>query len=123
MISIDMTSKEPIYEQLKNKITRLAISNVFEAHYKLPSVRSLAGDLMVNPNTVQKAYSDLERDGIIYSVRGKGSFISEGISGNIFIRDSMLLDFKNTVNKCKLYKIDKASVIKIVDEVYEEGAM
>lgn len=120
MITIDMTSKQPIYEQLKNKITRLAVSNVFEADYKLPSVRSLAKELMVNPNTVQKAYADLEREGIIYSVRGKGSFISKGVEQNIFVREEALTELKQSVNKCKVYKIDKASVLKVINQIYEQ---
>jgi len=71
-----MQSRVPIYEQLKNKIYELAVLGQLRANDQLPSVRNLARDLGVNPNTVQKAYQELERENIIYSVTGKGSFLS-----------------------------------------------
>lgn len=120
MITLDLTSRVPIYEQLKDKITRLAISKAFEPHYKLPSVRSLARDLMVNPNTVQKAYQDLEREGIIYSVRGKGSFIAENIEKNLFVRNETLSALNESVKKCHQYGIDKVSVINVVEKIYDK---
>lgn len=76
MIKLDMQSRKPIYEQLKEQILRLTMLGILSADEKLPSVRSLARDVGINPNTVQKAYQELERDGIIYTVGGKGSFVS-----------------------------------------------
>ena len=76
MIKLDMQNRKPIYEQLKEQILRLTMLGVLSADEKLPSVRSLARDVGINPNTVQKAYQELERDGIIYTVGGKGSFIA-----------------------------------------------
>lgn len=76
MFSLNYQSGQPVYEQLYQKIIRMAAIGVFTAGEKLPSVRQLAQDLGVNPNTVQKAYRMLEHDGIICSLPGKGSFIS-----------------------------------------------
>lgn len=76
MFKLDTQSRTPIYEQLKAQITELVVIGALEPGSQLPSVRSLARDLGVNPNTVQKAYQDLERDQVIYSVSGKGSFIA-----------------------------------------------
>lgn len=75
MFALDFRSRAPIYEQLVEKIKELIINNVLKPDEKLPTVRDLAGQLTVNPNTVQKAYRDLEYRGYIYSVPGKGNFV------------------------------------------------
>ena len=77
LFSLDYRNRQPIYEQLYQNITRMAALGALTCNDQLPSVRALAQELGVNPNTVQKAYQLLERDGIIYSVPGKGSFIAE----------------------------------------------
>ncbi|SOC44526.1 GntR family transcriptional regulator [Salinicoccus kekensis] len=77
MFNIDLKSRMPIYEQLVNHIRMLIIQNVLETDEKLPSVRSLAQELTINPNTIQKAYRELENEGYIYSVPGKGNFVSD----------------------------------------------
>jgi len=79
-ISIDYRSRKPIYEQLVCKIKEMAVSGALEPGYKLPAVRQLASELAINPNTIQKAYAELERQNIIYSFAGKGNFISEQLS-------------------------------------------
>lgn len=76
MIKIDLHSRQPIYEQLKEQVIKLSMLGLMEKNEKLPSVRSLAREIGINPNTVQKAYQELEREGLIYTVSGKGSFIS-----------------------------------------------
>ncbi len=76
MIILDNQSRLPIYEQLKNRIAELVLTGVYPPDMQLPSVRSLARELGVNPNTVQKAYQELEREQVIYTVGGKGCFIS-----------------------------------------------
>ncbi len=76
MFTLDYKSRLPIYEQLYKSITRMAALGAIDHGETLPSVRALAQELGVNPNTVQKAYHMLEHDGIICTVPGKGSFIS-----------------------------------------------
>lgn len=76
MILLDYRDKRPIYEQVVDKLERLIIGGGLEANYKMPSVRSLALELSVNPNTVQRAYAQLEQDGYIYTVSGRGSFVA-----------------------------------------------
>ena len=80
MFTLDYQSRLPIYEQLYKSIIKMASLGVMEPNEKLPSVRVLGQQLGVNPNTVQKAYQMLERDQIIYSIPGKGSFISPDLS-------------------------------------------
>ena len=77
LFSLDYRSRLPIYEQLYQSIAKLTALGALASNEQLPSVRALALELGVNPNTVQKAYQLLERDGMIYSVPGKGSFIAE----------------------------------------------
>ena len=76
MISLNYRDSGPIYEQIKNKMKKLIVTGVLKENEKLPSVRSLATELAINPNTIQKAYGELESEGYIYSVPGKGSFAS-----------------------------------------------
>ncbi len=77
MFQIDINSRIPVYEQLQERIIELYLLGLLKPNDALPSVRSLAKDVGINPNTVQKAYQDLERQNITYSLPGKGSFISE----------------------------------------------
>ncbi|QGH34319.1 GntR family transcriptional regulator [Gracilibacillus salitolerans] len=76
MFELDLRSRKPIYEQLVDRLKQLIINNVLEKDEKLPSVRVLAQQLSINPNTIQKAYRELEAQGYIYSVKGKGSFVN-----------------------------------------------
>ena len=79
MIKLDLQSRVPLYEQLQEQIIRLSLLGVLEENEQLPSVRSLAREVGVNPNTVAKAYQELERQGIIYTVSGRGSFVSPNV--------------------------------------------
>lgn len=76
MFDLDLKSRVPIYEQLMGKFKELIISNVLIKDEQLTSVRILATQLTINPNTIQKAYRELERQGFIYSIPGKGSFVA-----------------------------------------------
>ncbi len=79
-LTIDLKDRRPIYEQLIDQIMDLVLHGVMQAGEQLPSVRSLAGELAINPNTIQKAYAELERRGITYSVPGRGSFVSPDLN-------------------------------------------
>lgn len=74
LIEIDYRDKRPLYEQISGKLEELIICGVISADESLPSVRSLAMDLSINPNTIQKAYDALEQRGMCYSVTGRGRF-------------------------------------------------
>ena len=76
MFNINMTGDKPIYEQIIDNIKELSLKKILKSDDKLPSVRQMATMLSVNPNTVSKAYQELERQKIIHTVRGRGSFIS-----------------------------------------------
>lgn len=81
MIQIDMKSHKSIYQQVIDNIKELIMCDILPPDSKLPSVRDLSRQLTINPNTVQKAFKELEREGYIYTVAGRGSFVSEKEQG------------------------------------------
>ena len=83
MISLNYRDSRPIYEQIRDGLRKLIVTGALSADEKLPSVRALAAQLAINPNTIQKAYNELENEGYIYSVPGKGSFAAPhtGVDG------------------------------------------
>ena len=100
MISINYRDSRPVYEQIVDGFKKLIMTGLIKKDEKMPSVRELASQYAINPNTIQRAYRDLENDGYIYSVPGKGSFVVDvnEISGKhiaeIYDRlDTVLKDF------------------------------
>lgn len=120
MIIIDYSDKRPIYEQVAEKIEALILNGILEPDSKLPSVRSLAMDLSINPNTIQRAYSELEREGFVYSVKGRGNFVK--MNENLIIKEQekLMIKFKEHVKELKARGVLKEQVISCVEEVYEE---
>ncbi len=76
MILLDYRDKRPIYEQVVDKLEHLIVGGALEPETKMPSVRSLAMELAVNPNTIQRAYAQLEQEGYLYTVTGRGNFVA-----------------------------------------------
>lgn len=76
MIVLDYRDKRPIYEQIVDKLEHLIVCGALESNTKMPSVRSLAMELSVNPNTIQRAYAQLEQDGYLYTVAGRGNYVT-----------------------------------------------
>ena len=76
MLGINYRDGRPIYEQVVDEIEHMVVHGVLEPDSQLPSVRQMAAELSINPNTIQRAYSELESRGVIYSVKGKGNFVS-----------------------------------------------
>lgn len=81
MLQIDFRDARPIYEQVADGVEQMAMRGALEADSQLPSVRQLAMELSINPNTIQRAYSELESRGVIYSVKGRGNFVSGDCAG------------------------------------------
>lgn len=96
MIHLDLHDPRPMYEQVVGQMEMLAVRGVLEADSKLPSVRQMAMELSLNPNTVQKAYSELLSRGVIYSVRGKGNFVSSDCSR---IRQEKLEEIRSAIGR------------------------
>lgn len=83
ILNLDPRSNTPIWEQVVHQIKELILKEILQPEDKLPSVRELSGTLLINPNTVSKAYQELERQGIIETLRGKGTFVSTSITPRV----------------------------------------
>lgn len=121
MLQLDLQSRQPIYEQLMLKMSELVILGALKPDEQLPSVRSLARELGVNPNTVQKAYQELERKGVIYSVAGKGSFISAGQQAGEMMRSRSTGALRSALEEGKRAGLSRGDVDVLADDVYKEG--
>ena len=109
MISLNYRDTSPIYEQIKSGFVTMILTGALTEDEKLPSVRELAMELAINPNTIQRAYRELERDGYIYSVAGKGSFVSGG------------MDARNKrINECKAVLTDTVRELRSLGVSVEE---
>lgn len=115
---LDFLSRTPIYEQIKEQISALVGSGALKAGDQLPSLRQMSSELSVNINTIKRAFSDLESQGIIYSVAGKGSFISNNTPKDV-IAESALEDARLAISKAKSMGAKKSDVLKIVNNIYE----
>ncbi len=119
MILLDYRDKRPIFEQVVDKLEQLIVSGALEANSKMPSVRSLGMDLSVNPNTIQRAYASLEQAGYLYTVSGRGSFVSPRDVWEDGKIDKTLEEFKKALNISKDAGVPKEQLHKLIDEAYE----
>ena len=101
MISLNYRDPKPIYEQVKDSLRHLIVSGAWGENYKLPSVRELASDLAINPNTIQRAYRELENEGYICSIPGKGSFICANDGADSARRQELLKEFDEVATELK----------------------
>ena len=93
MLNLDYRDARPIYEQVRDNLRRLMVSGAIQEGEKLPSVRTLASNLAINPNTIQRAYESLEAEGYVYSIPGKGSFAAPRTGVDEERRDRLLGQF------------------------------
>ena len=120
MILIDYNDKRPIYEQIAGRFQALIISGVMEADEKLPSVRTLAVELSINPNTIQRAYGELEKDGFIYTVKGKGNFVNRD-EGLIHRQKERLLgELYEQARICLMQGVNRQELLDCVEKAAGE---
>ena len=110
MFSINYRDPRPIYEQVKDSLRRAIITGVIKPDEKVPSVRDLAGQLAINPNTIQKAYRELETEGYIYSVPGKGSFVGECKDALLARKSELFGQLDATVTEIMHLGVTKADI-------------
>ncbi len=110
MILIDYKDRRPIYEQIVERLKELVLRGCLEPDSQLPSVRNLAIELSINPNTIQRAYSELERQGYIYSIKGKGNFIA--------INDRLVEQKQNEILEAVSRLVDAAKGIGITEDQF-----
>lgn len=117
MFELDLRSRAPIYEQLVEKIKELIVNNVLKADEQLPTVRVLASQLTVNPNTVQKAYRELEYRGYIYSLPGKGNFVRAAVPQQNTARLQVLEnDLQRTITEMLYLGMPAEEVRRVIEE-------
>jgi len=119
---VNPKSKQPIYEQLVEQLRRQLILGGIEAGAPLPSVRQLAMELGINPNTIQKAYRRMEAEGMILSVPGRGSFVSEDLAQMLSKeREEQLEKTRQMILLCREMGWPRQKVEELVQMTYEEG--
>ena len=121
MILLDYRDKRPIYEQIVDKLERLIVGGGLEANYKMPSVRSLAMELSVNPNTIQRAYADLEQNGYIYTVSGRGSFVAHECEWRSGKLAELTKNLEEVLLKAKEAGMTMEATIEVVKKTFKEA--
>ena len=121
MLTVNFSSRTPVYQQLYDDVIRLVSLGVLKSDTKLPPVRILATELGINPNTVQKAYKMLEKDGYIHSTVGRGSFVSNKLDQNQAEKIQAKNDLKESIDKAYKKGITKDEMIELVDEITSGG--
>ena len=122
MLRIDPRSSTPIYEQIELGVKELILKGALKCGEKLPSVREMASILTINPNTISKAYGELERDGIIETLRGKGTFITDNYKGKVdekkmeYISDEL----KKLILEANYSGINKEDFMKLALRIFSE---
>lgn len=121
MFQIDALSRQPVYEQLVEQIERFVLTGVLHAGDQLPSVRNLSIQLSINPNTIQKAYTELDTKGIIYSIPGIGCFIAENAKEVLSVLGRQkLTDLKALVKELALAGVSLEELKGAVTTAYYE---
>ena len=100
MIVIDYRDRRPLHQQVTEKLQALILSGALPPGSRLPSVREMAMTLAINPNTVQRAYQELERRGLIHPVKGRGAFVTEGTDIAMKKREEALANLRQALDAC-----------------------
>ncbi|QKS70708.1 GntR family transcriptional regulator [Paenalkalicoccus suaedae] len=119
---IDPRSNTPLYEQIIQQVKEMCMKGVLKPDEKLPSVRELSAQMVINPNTVSKAYQELERQGIIHTLRGRGTFISQDVPTYSDPRriQEMKQSLKQMIVDARYAGLSKQEILTWLEEFYEE---
>ena len=120
MISIDYQSKLPLYEQIAGRFRTLILQGVLPPDSQMPSVRSLAVELSINPNTIQKAFALLEQQGYIYPVRGRGNYVADTAQLAENKKCSLLEEIRRLLRQGKELGITRSEYIAVLNGLYQE---
>lgn len=121
MIFVDNKSRVPIYEQIKEQIVMLVNTGIYKPGDRLPSIRNLSNQLNINVNTIKHSYAQLETEGVINSVQGKGVFIAENPLENEQIVKGVLDDLDRMVCSAMARGVSKEQIKDLIDRIYETG--
>jgi len=121
VITINNRDPRPIYLQIKESLCRLILTGVLAEGERMPSVRELAGQLAINPNTIQRAYRELESEGFTYSITGKGSFVASLQEVDHSRRDAKLAEFRSAALELLQLGTTKAELMTLLETLEQEG--
>ncbi len=122
MFKLDYSDGKPIYEQIRDNLKLLIMDGVLKCDERIPSVRELAVIMAINPNTIQKAYKELETDGYVYSVRAKGYFVAPVENIPLSAKsDKVFKNLEEVVKEMYFLGVEKKKVLEIVAKIYERG--
>ena len=121
MISLNYRDSRPIYEQIKDGLRKLIVTGALRTGEKLPSVRALATQLSINPNTIQRAYNELEGEGYIYSVPGKGSFAAGNTGADEARRKELTEKLRELAAELKYLGVTGEELAALVSEAPESS--
>jgi len=121
MIVLDYQDRRPIYEQIADKLQVLINKGVLEENAQMPSVRKMAMDLSINPNTIQRAYALLESKGYIYTIKGRGNFVSPKANFIDEEKEQFFRDLKAHLQQGMDMDIPLAQILERVEKNYKEG--
>lgn len=119
MIHLNYRDAKPIYEQIKDGLRKLVVSGALNVGEKLPSVRELASQLAINPNTIQRAYRELESEGYIYTIVGKGTFAAESKNIDHTRENELFEEFDELVTELLYLEVPKTTLKERIDTVAE----
>jgi len=121
MIWIDYTDATPIYEQIVAKYKNLIVRGGLAPNEKMPSVRTLAMELSINPNTIQKAYAELERQGFVYTVKGRGNFVADNAGLKEMKEKEILQKLESVVNEAEESGVELSVLMGYLNERKDKG--
>ena len=116
MISLNYRDSRPIYEQIRDGLKKLIVTGAMAPDEKLPSVRSLATQLSINPNTIQRAYNELENEGFIYSIPGKGSFASAKVDSSESKKPELENKIREIAAELRYLGVSQEELIALIGE-------
>lgn len=121
MLQLNYRDAKPIYEQIKDGIRKLLLSKAIEPDEKLPPVRELASSLAINPNTISRAYRELESEGYVYSKQGKGTFASSPVFINQTRKQELLVTFDDVVTELFVLSVTKEELGERMERLSKGG--
>ncbi|MGN1351086.1 MAG: GntR family transcriptional regulator [Anaerovoracaceae bacterium] len=125
MFQLDLKSRKSIYEQVVDNVKEMIITGVLPSETRLPSVREMSKTLTVNPNTVQKAYRELEHQGYIYTVAGLGCFVTVREEQEIDKKrvEQIMEELVSLIRELMYLGVSPGEIRKKIDEIYAEGGV
>ena len=116
MLILDYRDARSIYGQIKDSLRRLIVAGALSPDEKLPSIRALAMDLSINPNTIRRAYTELEQEGFIYSVPGKGSFAAVMGGGDPKRRAELMEKLREIIAELRYLNVSDQEILALMQE-------